>query len=86
LEVGRIEPRGLWRKSFGSKISALKTELVPDISTTIAKNTIKAVFRIRDDFPDPSFSFPDPVSKRHRIPGFESATKNLSIFNPKICY
>jgi hypothetical protein len=36
-------------------------------------------------FPEPNFSIPDPGSKRFRFPdpGSGSASKNLSIFNPK---
>jgi hypothetical protein len=41
--------------------------------------------RIRDVIPDPNFSIPDPRSRVKKIPdpGSESASKNLSIFNPK---
>jgi hypothetical protein len=36
--------------------------------------------------PDPNFSLPDPGSKKHPDPGSESASKNISIFNPKNCF
>jgi hypothetical protein len=36
--------------------------------------------------PDPNFSIPDPGSKKIPDPGSESASKNLSIFNPKNCF
>jgi hypothetical protein len=37
---------------------------------------------------DPNFSIPDPGSRVKKIPdpGSGSASKNLSIFNPKNCF
>jgi hypothetical protein len=34
--------------------------------------------------PDPNYSIPDPGSRVKKIPDPGSASKNLSIFNPKI--
>ncbi len=47
------------------------------------------MFWIRDVIPDLGsefFSFPDPGSRVKKIPDSESASKNLSNFNPKNCF
>jgi hypothetical protein len=50
----------------------------------LRKIPINSVLRIRDVFPDPNFSNPDPGSGVKKIKDPGSPSKNLSIFNPKL--
>jgi hypothetical protein len=55
-----------------------------EISRICYKHTFHSVADVGclSRIPDPNFYIPDPASKKIQDPGFGSAKKNLSIFNP----
>jgi hypothetical protein len=74
-------------------LESRKSALSCDLSTLTATgdaeirymSILKAVLLIRDVYPGPNLSIPDPGSKKNRIPDLDPQ-EYLSIFNPKFFY